>query len=245
MFAAIQMGDPLTAEIMTVEDVNDCDNVLDRAAEVILSGGVVVYPTDTSYGLGCDPRNPDALDRLLAIKRRDRRVGVPLLFADSQQCESYHDFCDLEKIIVKTFWPGSLTLIVSPRPEVPNHITAGRGSVAIRVPDHLVPRGVARRVDGPITGTSANRSGGPSPFDLSVAMEQLGDEVDLYIDAGASSLRNNSTIIGVQDCEEPGGTANIKIYREGQWKVDDISRMLKGDSEAMRFWTSRIIDADM
>jgi len=244
MFAGIILGNQLTAEIMTVDDKN-VENVLDRAAEVVLSGGVIVYPTDTSYGLGCDPRDPDALDRLLAIKRRDRRVGVPLLFADTTQCESYHDFCDLERILVRTFWPGSLTLIVSPKPEVPSHITAGRGSVAIRVPDHPVPRGIARRVDGPITGTSANRSGGPSPFDLSVAMEQLGDEVDLYIDAGVSALRHNSTIIGVQECEDDSDTLNIKIYREGQWTVDEISRMLKGDSEAMRFWTSRIIDADM
>lgn len=245
MFVGVQLGNQLTAEIMTFDDKDNGDNVLDRAAEVILSGGVVVYPTDTSYGLGCDPGNTDAMDRLLAIKRRDRRVGVPLLFADTEQCESYHDFCDLEKIIVRTFWPGPLTLIVSPRPEVPSHITAGRGSVAIRVPDHTVPRGIARRVDGPITGTSANRSGGPSPFDLSVAMDQLGDEVDLYIDGGVSSARNNSTIIGVQECEEIGATQNIKIYREGQWTVEDISRMLKGDSEAMMFWTSRIIDADM
>ena len=245
MFAGIQLGMELTAEIMMFDDKDNDENVLDRAAEVILSGGVVVYPTDTSYGLGCDPRNRDALERLLAIKRRDRRVGIPLLFADSEQCELYHDFCDLEKIIVRAFWPGSLTLIVSPRPEVPSHITAGRGSVAIRVPDHPVPRGIARRVDGPITGTSANRSGGPSPFDLSVAMEQLGDEVDLYIDGGESSARNNSTIIGVQDCEDPGTTMNIKIYREGQWTVEDIEGMLKGDSEAVRFWTSRIIDADM
>lgn len=230
---------------MTIDDINSCENVLDRAAEVISSGGIVAYPTDTSYGLGCDPRDRDALERLLAIKRKDRRVGVPLLFADSLQCESYHEFDALEKIIARIFWPGALTLIVRPRPEVPSHITAGRGSVAIRVPDHIVPRGIARRIDGPIVGTSANRSGGPSPFDLSVAMEQLGDEVDLYIDGGASSLRNNSTVIGVQDPEENSDTVNIKIYREGHWTVEDMSKMMKVDSDAMRFWTTRIIDADM
>jgi L-threonylcarbamoyladenylate synthase len=245
MFAGLEMGTQLTAEIMTINDINRCDNVLDRAAEVISSGGIVVYPTDTSYGLGCDPRNRDALEHLLAVKRRDRRVGVPLLFADSLQCESYHEFGDLEKIIVKIFWPGALTLIVEPRPEVPSHIMAGRGSVAIRVPDHVVPRGIARRIDGPIVGTSANRSGGPSPFDLSVAMEQLGDEVDLYIDGGASSLRKSSTIIGVQETIENDDTLNIKVYREGHLTVDDISRMMKVDSDAMRFWTTRIIDADM
>ncbi len=235
----------MTAEIMTIDDISNCGNVLDRAAEIISSGGIVVYPTDTSYGLACDPRNSDALERLLAIKRKDKRVGVPLLFADLLQCESYHEFDGLEKIIAKIFWPGALTLIVQPRPEVPSHITAGRGSVAIRIPDHIVPRGIARRIDGPIVGTSANRTGGPSPFDLSVAMEQLGNEVDLYIDGGASSLRYNSTIIGVQEPEDDCDTVNIKIYREGRWTVEDVSNMMKVDSDAMRFWTTRIIDADM
>lgn len=230
---------------MRIDDFENCDNVIDRAAEVISSGGIITYPTDTSYGLGCDPRNRDALERLIAVKRRDRRLGFPLLFADIAQCESYHEFGTLEKIIARIFWPGSLTLIVDARQEVPNHITAGRKSIAIRVPDHIVPRGIARRIDGPIVGTSANRSGGPSPFDLTVAMDQLGDEVDLYIDGGASSARNNSTIIGVHETAEKGDTRNIKIYREGTLSVDDISQAMKVDSDAMRFWTTRIIDADM
>lgn len=231
---------------MTIDDLENCDSVIDRAAEVISSGGIVVYPTDTSYGLGCDPRNRDALDRLGAVKRRDRRVvGFPLLFADASQCESYHKFGSLEKVIAKIFWPGALTLIVDARPEVPSHITAGRISIAIRVPDHVIPRGIARRIDGPIVGTSANRSGGPSPFDLTVALDQLSDEVDLYIDGGVSSAHNNSTIIGVQETVENGDTLNIKIYREGALSSEDISQKLKVDSDAMRFWTSRIIDADM
>ncbi len=235
----------MTAEIMTIDDLENCDNVLNRAAEVISSGGIVVYPTDTSYGLGCDPRNRESLERLIAVKRRDRRLGFPLLFSDTSQCESYHKFGSLEKVIAKIFWPGALTLIVDARPEVPSHITAGRISIAIRVPDHVIPRGIARRIDGPIVGTSANRSGGPSPFDLTVAMDQLGDEVDLYIDGGASSAHNNSTIIGVQETVENGDTLNIKIYREGTLSNEDISQTLKVDSDAMRFWTSRIVDVDM
>lgn len=230
---------------MTVDDLENCESVINRAAEVISSGGIVAYPTDTSYGLGCDPRNRDALERLIAVKRRDRRLGFPLLFTDTAQCESYHEFGSLEKIIAKIFWPGALTLIVDAKPDIPSHITAGRKSIAIRVPDHIIPRGIARRIGGPIVGTSANRSGGPSPFDLSVALGQLGDEVDLYIDGGASSAHNNSTIIGVQETVENGDTLNIKIYREGTLSIEDISQTLKVDTDALRFWTTRIIDADM
>ena len=229
---------------MKIIDLENCDHIIDRAAEVVRSGGVIAYPTDTSYGLGCDPRIPEALDRLVAIKRRDRKLGVPLLFSDFNQCEMYHDFGSLEKIIVRLFWPGALTIVVEARPEIPEHIRAGRTSVAIRVPDHIIPRGIANKIGGPIVGTSANRTGGPSPFDVSVAMEQLGQEVDLYIDGGASSVSNNSTIIGVEDAGE-GEILNIKVFREGQISISKLEEVLNVDSDALRFWTSRIIFPDM
>jgi len=244
MFVGVDRGRLLTAEIMSVEDLGNCDAIIDRAAEIIRSGGLVVYPTDTSYGLGCDPRNPEAMDRLIAVKRRDRRLGVPLLFADLTQCEIYHDFGSLEKIIAKIFWPGQLTLIVTPTPSVPEHITADRNSVAIRVPNHIIPRGIAHRIGGPIVGTSANRSHGPTPFDVSDALDQLGNEVDLYIDAGPSSSSDNSTIIGVEGSGE-GETLNIKIYREGALSTDIISESLKVDSDALRVWTTRFVFTDM
>jgi L-threonylcarbamoyladenylate synthase len=245
MFAGMNMGTPLSAEIMKIEDAEKCDNVIERAAEVIAAGGIVVYPTDTSYGLGCDPRNRDSLERLIAVKRRDRRLGFPLLFSDDTQCELYHDFQDLERVIAKVFWPGALTLIVKPRPDIPAHITAGRSTIAIRVPDHIIPRGVARKIGSPIVGTSANRSGGPSPFNLSVALEQLGDEVDLYIDGGHTQVKDNSTIIGVEEAETEGDPLNIKVYREGLLPITEIETNLKVDSDAMKFWSTRIIEADM
>jgi len=245
MFAGMIMGTPLSAEIMSIEDVENCENVIERAAEVIAAGGIVAYPTDTSYGLGCDPRNRDSLERLIAVKRRDRRLGFPLLFADESQCELYHDFRSLERVIARIFWPGALTLIVEARPDVPAHITAGRNSIAIRVPDHVVPRGIARKIGGPIVGTSANRSGGPNPFNLSVALEQLGDEVDLYIDGGPSQAQHNSTIIGVEAAETEEAPPNIKIYRDGALSIDQIEANLKVDSDAMRLWSMRFIDTDM
>ena len=117
-------------------------------------------------------------------------------------------------------------------------------TIVIRVPNHVVPRGIARKIGGPIVGTSANRSGGPSPFDVSVAIDQLGDEVDLYIDGGPSTSTADSTIIGV----EPSGTdgpLNIKVYREGQLSINELSESLKVDSDALLAWTSRFVYTDM
>ncbi len=229
---------------MRIEDIEKCDSIIERAVEIIKSGGVIVYPTDTSYGLGCDPRIPEALDRLRSIKRRDRKVGVPLLFNDLNQCEEYHQFVGLEKVLARLFWPGILTLIVEAKPEIPEHITVGRSTVAVRVPNHTIPRGIAHRLGGPIVGTSANRTGGPSPFDVTVALDQLGDEVDLYIDGGPSTSTANSTIIGVEGIgtDEP---LNIKVYREGQLSIEDLSASLKVDTDALMYWSSRFVYTDM
>ncbi len=229
---------------MRIEDLAKCDAIIERAAEIFKSGGVIVYPTDTSYGLGCDPRIPEALERLVAVKRRDRRLGVPLLFNNINQCELYHEFGSLEKALARLFWPGILTLVVEPRPEVPEHITAGRTSIAIRVPDHIIPRSIAQRIGGPIVGTSANRTGGPSPFDVAVAIDQLGEEVDLYIDGGPSPSTDNSTIIGVEGIEKEG-PLNIKVYREGQLAISKISESLKIDSDALSAWSNRFVYTDM
>ena len=229
---------------MRIEDLANCDTIIERAAEIVKSGGVIVYPTDTSYGLGCDPRIPEALERLIAVKRRDRRIGVPLLFNDLKQCEMYHDFGSLEKVIVRLFWPGILTLIVDARSDVPKHITADRSTIAIRVPNHVIPRGIAQKIGGPIVGTSANRSGGPSPFDVTIALNQLGEEVDLYIDGGQSLSTDNSTVIGVEGTGKDEHL-NIKVYREGQLSISKLSESLKVDSDALSTWSSRFVYTDM
>jgi L-threonylcarbamoyladenylate synthase len=229
---------------MRIEDLERCDTIIERAAEIVKSGGVIVYPTDTSYGLGCDARNAESLERLVAIKRRDRRLGVPLLFNDLEQCELYHDFGSLERAIARLFWPGFLTLIVEARPEVPGHITVDRSTIAIRVPNHIIPRGIAQKIGGPLVGTSANRTGGPSPFDITVALDQLGEEVDLYIDGGPSSSSANSTIIGVEGTEK-GEPLNIKVYREGQLSIKQLSESLNVDTDALNWWSTRFVYTDM
>ncbi|TFF67777.1 threonylcarbamoyl-AMP synthase [Candidatus Thorarchaeota archaeon] len=231
----------MTAETIQYEPDSSPEDIVNKAADILLSGGVIVYPTDTSYGIACDPRIEAAADRLIEIKRRDPNLGLPLLFSGFSQCESYHDFGELERILTKLFWPGALTLVVKAKTDIPATVTGRRDSIAVRVPDHIVPRGIAAKIDGPIVGTSANRHGGPSPFSIAIAQEQLGDEVDLYIDAGTSDASKNSTIIGV----ELGTPANIKVYREGELSIERLTESLRVDGDALQFWTNRIVYADM
>ncbi len=233
----------MTAKIITITDQEDTKVAIDEAVQTLSEGGLVVYPTDTSYGLACDPRIPDAFENLFDVKQRERSSGLPLLFANSKQCREYHDFSGLELAIARLFWPGALTLIVSAKEGVPEHLISIKNSIAIRVPDHPIPRTIADLLGTPISGTSANLSGGASPFDLSVALEQLGDRVDLYIDGGPSRTNKNSTIIGVDD--DSDGFSSIKVYREGALPIETLTEGLKFDTEALRFWTNRIIYADM
>jgi len=228
-------------ETLKLDSAQDFDTAVQRAASVIKSGGLVVYPTDTSYGLACDPTQEKAISRLIAAKKRNPDLGVPLLFAEFSQVETYHDFGDLERILVRLFWPGALTLIVTAMHPVLAKVSGKRNSIAVRVPDHPLPRAIAKEIKGPIVGTSANLHGGPSPFDVGVAMEQLANSVDLYIDGGPSKTRLNSTIIGV----EPGTPGNIKVYREGDITVEQLNEILRVDIDAVRFWTKRIVYADM
>ncbi len=230
---------------MKLGSPDDVQPIIVRAAEIVQSGGIVVYPTDTSYGLGCDAKNPQALERLIDMKKRDRHLGVPLLFDTLGQCEVYHSFGDLERVIARLFWPGALTLVVKAKPDVPEHITAGRDSIAVRVPDHVIPRGISRLINGPLVGTSANLSGKPSPFDVATAMEQLGQQVDLYVDGGVSSSNDNSTIIGVIGNESEQEPLNIKIYREGALSVERLTDALSVDSDAVRYWSSTFIQTDL
>ena len=233
----------MSTEILRLKDFDDYTQPIREAVSILLSGGLVVYPTDTSYGIACDPRLNDALEKLFAVKQRGRERGVPLLFADFNQCTEFHEFGDLERILAKMFWPGFLTLVVTANENIPEHFTIGHSSIATRVPNHEIARGLARELGFPIVGTSANLTGGPSPFNVDVAIEQLGDSVDLYIDGGPSQSELNSTVISVE--EEETGMHHIKVYREGQLSIQELGEILKVDADALRFWTTRIVKVEM
>ncbi|HZD54934.1 MAG TPA: L-threonylcarbamoyladenylate synthase [Candidatus Aquicultoraceae bacterium] len=130
-------------------------------AASIRDGGVVVYPTDTVYGLGVDPFSRDALRRLLSLKGRQEEKPVPLLLDGAGRAYSLASRVPLRaKRLMERFWPGALTLVLPASPAVPGGVAGGDGTVGLRVPDHPVPRELAAVIGGAITGTSANRAGG-------------------------------------------------------------------------------------
>lgn len=129
------------------------------------AGGAVIFPTDTLYGLGVDPRSETGLNRLLAAKGRDRGKPIPLLLSEVEQVDRWaRHVSPAAGRLMDRFWPGALTLVLPADPGVHPAVTGGGDTVGLRVPDHPVPRALAALLSGAVTGTSANRSGNPGSW---------------------------------------------------------------------------------
>lgn len=154
------------------------------AARAVLAGGVVAYPTEAVFGLGCLPEDDAAVGRILRIKRRSWRKGLLLVAADIAALERYVDVSEsplVEQIFAS--WPGPYTWVLPARPRVSAWVTGGRRSVAVRVTAHPLAAALARRVGGAIVSTSANLSRRPPARTTLVARRIVGREVD-YVLAG-------------------------------------------------------------
>lgn len=166
--------------------------------DTLKSGGVVAFPTDTLYGLGAAVFIPQAVSRVYEIKGRGKNVPLPLLLASLQQLQTVAvDVPTRVLSLAERFWPGPLTLVVKKSPSVPDLVTGGRPTVAVRIPNHPVALALIDGGGMPITGTSANPSGGQEPITARDVWKLLGDKVDLIIDGGPAQEGVPSTILDV------------------------------------------------
>jgi L-threonylcarbamoyladenylate synthase len=193
----------LKATLETVEDV----------ARTVRNGGLVVYPTDTVYGLGCDPFNISAVKRLISAKG-SRGKPLPILAHCLDDVERVAELSELARRIGERFWPGPLTLVL-PKKGVPDVVTLGATSVGVRIPDHRVTLRLVELSGGLLVGTSANKTGLPPPSTASEAYEQLRGKVDVVLDGGAAKLRASSTVLDLTG-EVP------KVLRKGPLTVGKL-----------------------
>lgn len=170
-------------------------SVMQRAVDVLSSGGVVAYPTDTLYGLAVDPRRDDAVARLFALKGRSVRSAIPLIGASTAQVELLAELGVGERMLARTFWPGPLTLVLKARPGLAPTLLADGDTVAIRVPAHAVARQLADTFGFGITATSANPSGRTAPASAADIDADLHHGIDLLLDAGLCAGGPPSTIV--------------------------------------------------
>jgi L-threonylcarbamoyladenylate synthase len=169
-----------------------------KAAEILLRGGLVAFPTETVYGLGANALSPDACARVFAVKRRPRFDPLIVHVDGEHGLAAVCDFGDRRaRRLAEAFWPGPLTLIVPRAPAIPDIVTAGLPTVAVRVPEHPVARALLAEARIPIAAPSANPFGYISPT-LAIHVErQIGAEIDLVLDGGACTVGVESTIVDV------------------------------------------------
>ena len=160
-------------------------------------GGVAGIPTDTLYGLAACVFDLNAVARIFDLKGRPADMPIPVLLADVgdlRRCVM-GDVSDTVLRLAERFWPGALTMVLNRSAAIPDIVSAGGDTVALRVPDHPVPRQLAEGLGAPITGTSANRSGEPGLTSADAVRDVFRDELDLVVDAGEVLGGVQSTVL--------------------------------------------------
>jgi L-threonylcarbamoyladenylate synthase len=173
----------------------DLQQAIAAAAEVLRKGGLVVFPTDTVYGVGALAWDPAAVQRIYVVKERPADKPLQVMLARVEEIESVAEMTPVARALAERFLPGGLTLVLRRRPNVPDAITAGGETVAVRVPDHPIVRALVEALGAPLAATSANRSGEPAPVDAEGARAQLGDRVEFVLDGGRCPQAQESTIV--------------------------------------------------
>jgi L-threonylcarbamoyladenylate synthase len=184
---------PFRVELLPAESAN-----VHRAAEVLRTGGLVAFPTETVYGLGALAFDAEAVARIFEIKRRPRFDPLIVHVLDRAMLERVvAAFPEMAARLAERFWPGPLTLVLPKAPALPVLTTAGLTTVAVRMPSHPVARALLTAVGAPLAAPSANPFGGLSPTRAEHVVAGLGDRVDLILDGGPSEHGLESTIVAV------------------------------------------------
>lgn len=200
--------------------MNSLIKSLNQSATIIQSGGLIAYPTESSYGLGVYPKNIKAIDRIFEIKERDRGKPISLLISSVDEVSNWAKNDGLrEKKLMKHFWPGGLTLVFEAKKSTPSILTAGSGKIALRISSHPLARKLTKKSGGAITTTSANFSGKSACYSFRSVLKQLGPSIDGILSEEVLVRRKSSTVLDVTGNE-------LKILREGQVSLKDINKVL-------------------
>ncbi len=187
------------------------DETLKEAIKLLGEGKLIVFPTETVYGIAADATNDDAVEALYKIKRRDQNKPLQILIQDAITARSYGIFNMRADILTQYYWPGPLTLILRKQPDsiISRNINkSGVDTYGLRVPDHPIPLEIIKLFKAPLAATSANLSGDKGAINAEEARKAVGKNVSLIIDGGSSTAGIGSTVLDIS-------TDNPKLLREG------------------------------
>ena len=213
-------SDALTDKIRRIDPQNPEPDIIEESVLKIKSGGVIVFPTASLYGLGADALNPHAVLKVFEIKHRPPEKALPVLIGDRAELNRLiKNIPSGAESIIKAFWPGNVTLICESRGSVSAVLSAGTGKIAVRMAGHPVASALVKKMNGPITATSANLSGSPGINTIDRIDPALAGKVDLILDAGVLRGGVGSTIVDMT-------SAVPVIVREGSITAKRISDII-------------------
>lgn len=202
-------------------DSSPSDAELERAAQRLRDGGVVAIPTETVYGLAANALDPAAVARVFSIKQRPSFDPLIVHVASSAKArELAREWPEVAARLAGAFWPGPLTLVLKKREIIPDLVTAGLASFAVRVPDHPLALALLGKLDFPLAAPSANPFGKVSPTTARHVRDSLGDAVDLVLDGGPCRTGVESTVVSLVDPERP------TLLRPGGTSIEEIERVI-------------------
>ena len=203
---------------------DDMKEAVREAVALLAAGEVVALPTETVYGLGADALNPEAVAKIFAAKERPSFDPLIVHVSRKAEIEEVAEIDDSIRDVVErltaNFWPGPLTLVLPKKPAVPDLVTSGLPTVAVRQSAHPIFRAIGRELGKPIAAPSANRFGRISPTGASAVLKELGGVIPMIVDGGACSEGLESTIIAIEPRE--GKKPIFKLLRPGPVSKEDL-----------------------
>jgi len=209
----------LSTIVLRINPEKPENNILTIASSMLKFGEVIVFPTDTVYGLGANPFNEMSVLKVYEIKGREFNKPLPILVSDVNTALKLGVFDERALKLARKFWPGSLTIVVRRKMGIASLALGGQDKIALRMPNHNVALKLAKSLGGAIVGTSANISGSKAAKTASEAKKMLENRVRLILDAGPSPKKIPSTIVDVT-------VKPFKIIRLGPVSIEEIEEVI-------------------
>ncbi|TCU79070.1 L-threonylcarbamoyladenylate synthase [Tissierella praeacuta] len=208
----------METKIIKIDENNVDEDLISEAVNIIKNSGTVAFPTETVYGLGANGLDEIAIKKIFMAKGRPQDNPLILHVHSMKQVEELvEEVPDIGKICMEKFWPGPLTILLPKSNKVPDIITAGLNTVAIRMPEHKIALELIRKSNVPIAAPSANTSGRPSPTSAMHVIEDLMGKVDLIIDGGTTGIGLESTVLDLSGnlpmILRPGGVTKEELQK--------------------------------
>ena len=196
------------------------DDELNKVAEILKNGGIVIFPTETVYGIGANAFNEQSVKRIYEVKNRPDEKPLSIMVSGIEEIEKYAIIQnDIERKIIETFMPGPITVILKKKPEVFDYISSGKDTIGIRIPDNKIILSILNRLKFPIVAPSANISGMPSGIELKGILKDFDGKIEACIDGGKAEIGEGSTIVEVID-------GKPVILRQGKITIREIQQAI-------------------